>query len=287
MLAVRNLFKYYGSIPALRGLSFEIKRGEIVSFLGPNGAGKSTLFHILVGLLRSYEGEIYFRGRKVKPFYDSEYRSLIGFVPQGTFLERELTVEENLRISSILYGVDGWKDKLDEILRSLDLYGIKDKRVEHLSGGMKRKVVIAKSLIHEPEYLFLDEPTTGIDVNIRHDIWNFLVKMSREKGVTVIISTHYMEEAEALSDRVFIMDRGRILIEGSPQTLKGSVGRFVVEEYDAEGIKRTYFDDKDEAIFYLEKSKASFKTAKIREVSLEDVFIKVIEKNEGCDSCLL
>lgn len=287
MLRVRNLSKYYGSTPALRGLSFEIREGEIVSFLGPNGAGKSTLFHILVGLLRNYEGEIYLHGRRIKPFYDREYRSLIGFVPQGTFLERELTVEENLKISSILYGVNSWTRGIDEILKSLDLYSIKDRRIDHLSGGMRRKVVIAKSLIHEPRYLFLDEPTTGIDVNVRRDIWNFLVRVSREKGVTVIVSTHYMEEAEALSDRVFIMDRGRILIEGSPQALKSSIGNFVVEEYDANGIRRTYFGDKDEAILYLEKSKGSFKTARIREVNLEDVFIKVIEKNEGCGSCLL
>jgi ABC-2 type transport system ATP-binding protein len=287
LLEAVNVTKYYNSLCALKDVSFRIEEGEIVSFLGPNGAGKSTLFHILVGLLRNYTGDVFYKSRKVFPFKDRGYRSIVGFVPQATFLERELTVEENLRIGALLYGVKNHREVVDSFLRRFDLFELKDRKVEHLSGGMKRKVVIVKSMLHRPRLLFLDEPTTGLDVNVRHDIWNLLIRISKEESVTVVISTHYMEEAESLSDRVFIMNRGSIVVDGRPEELKSLVGRYVVEESTAKGMIRRYFDSKDDAIRFMNDRGMEASTIRLREVSLEDVFIKVTGENERDSSNLL
>lgn len=288
VLSTKGITKKYGSFVALNEVSFDLLEGEIVAFIGPNGAGKTTLFNILVGLTKDFEGEIYYVGKKLSNSLPMDYKRAIGFVPQHTNLERDLTVFENLLVHAYLYGISR-KEAEKRIFSFLDLLGLrdlKDKEVGVLSGGTKRKIALIRAMLHDPKILLLDEPTTGLDVNSRREIWDFIVSMNLNRAVTVLLSTHYMDEAESLAKRVFLMDKGRVVVQGTPSSLKSALGRYTVELHTPLGIRRSFFSTREEAIEFVRKNEGIF--YKIRDVNLEDVFIHLTGGNdEWTDRSLL
>ncbi len=207
-LKVEGLSKSYGAVRALQNVSFEVKPGEVFGLLGPNGAGKTSLISIVVTLERASGGRVLAFGGDVS-LERSETKRKIGWVPQEVINHGYFSVTEILGFQAGYYGVADPGAKIDELLHSLDLHPHRDKKVRQLSGGMKRRLMIAKALVHEPELLLLDEPTAGVDVELRQKLWTF-VKEQRHKGVSILLTTHYLEEAERLCDRVAIVNKGEI-----------------------------------------------------------------------------
>lgn len=207
-LKVEGLSKSYGTVRALQSVSFEVKPGEVFGLLGPNGAGKTSLISIVVTLERASGGRVLAFGDDVI-LERAETKKNIGWVPQEVINHGYFSVAEILRFQAGYYGVSDSGTKIEELLHSLDLFPHRDKKVRQLSGGMKRRLMIAKALVHEPELLLLDEPTAGVDVELRQKLWAF-VKQQRDKGVSILLTTHYLEEAERLCDRVAIIHKGQI-----------------------------------------------------------------------------
>jgi ABC-2 type transport system ATP-binding protein len=238
---VENLVFRYGERTALAGVSFEVGRGEIFGLLGPNGGGKSTLFRILSTLLDPAEGSAWIFGRDVvkEPL---EARRRIGVVFQNQSLDRRLSVEENLTCQGRLYGLKGadLRARMEDTMR---LTGVLDRRadsVEALSGGLRRRVELAKCLLHRPQLLLLDEPSTGVDPAVRLDFWSYLRTLREEQGVTVLLTTHLLEEADKC-DRLAILDKGSLVASGTPDELKSRIGGDVITlaSADAEGLARS------------------------------------------------
>ncbi|ACG72117.1 ABC transporter-related protein [Anaeromyxobacter sp. K] len=209
VVEIRGVRKQFGGLTALERVDLEIRAGEIFALLGPNGAGKTTLISIIAGLLRATEGEVRVLGKDVVRDYRHTRRA-IGLVPQEINFDPFFTVEETLRIQAGYFGVPLAEERLVEILRALDLLGKRTVNSRALSGGMKRRLLIGKALVHDPKVLFLDEPTAGVDVELRRSLWEY-VRTLRARGTTVVLTTHYLEEAEELADRVGVIDRGRLL----------------------------------------------------------------------------
>jgi ABC-2 type transport system ATP-binding protein len=228
-ISVRDLVKKFGDLRAVDGISFDVRKGEIFGFLGPNGAGKTTTINILVTLMRPTSGEAYVAGYNVveEPV---KVRERIGIVFQDPSVDRNLTGWENLYIHGLIYGLRGeeLKRRVEESLEFAELTKFKDVEVKNYSGGMIRRLEIARGLMHEPEILFLDEPTIGLDPQTRAKIWEYVERLRNEAGVTVFLTTHYIEEAERLCDRVAIIDHGRIVAIGSPDELKQGIGGDVI-----------------------------------------------------------
>ncbi len=210
VVSATHLTKRYGELVALDDLSLDIYRGEIFALLGPNGAGKTTFISIVAGLTRRSSGEVTVLGHDVERDYRITRRSL-GLVPQEINFDPFFTVREVLRFQRGYFDLPPDDEKLDELLRALDLYAKRDSNTRALSGGMKRRLLIAKALVHEPRVLFLDEPTAGVDVELRRALWRY-VRTLRDGGTTVVLTTHYLEEAEELADRIGVIDRGRLLL---------------------------------------------------------------------------
>ena len=201
LISIKNLSKTYNnSFEALKSVNLEINKGEIFALLGPNGAGKTTMISIICGLVRPTSGEVKVNGSDIVSEYKIT-RSQIGYVPQELTLEQFETVFQNVSYTRGLYGKSSNPKHIEKILKDLSLWDKKSMRLGQLSGGMKRRVLIAKALSHEPSVLFLDEPTAGVDVELRQDMWRIVEKL-RQSGVTIILTTHYIEEAEAIADRV-------------------------------------------------------------------------------------
>jgi ABC-2 type transport system ATP-binding protein len=199
------------------GVDLDIERGEIFALLGPNGAGKTTLISVVAGLLRATEGTVRVLGRDVVTDYRFT-RQALGIVPQEINFDPFFTVEESLRIQAGYFGVELSEARLVEILTALDLLGKRSAGTRTLSGGMKRRLLIGKALVHEPQVLFLDEPTAGVDVELRQSLWRY-VRLLRERGTTIVLTTHYLEEAEELADRIGVIDRGRLLLVDEKRAL--------------------------------------------------------------------
>ncbi len=210
VIEIDGVSKRFGGVVALERVDLEIRAGEIFALLGPNGAGKTTLISIVAGLLRASSGEVRVLGHDVVRDYRFTRRA-IGLVPQEINFDPFFTVEETLRIQAGYFGVRLEEDRLGEILGALDLAGKRYANSRALSGGMKRRLLIGKALVHEPRVLFLDEPTAGVDVELRRALWSY-VRSLRDRGTTVVLTTHYLEEAEELADRVGVIDRGRLLV---------------------------------------------------------------------------
>ncbi len=217
VVTLRSVSKRFGTFEALRGIDLDITRGEIFALLGPNGAGKTTLISIVAGLIRASGGEVRVLGRDVVSDYRFTRRA-VGLVPQEINFDPFFTVEESLRIQAGYFGVRLSEDRLGEILGALDLAGKRKANTRTLSGGMKRRLLIGKALVHEPPVLFLDEPTAGVDVELRQALWRY-VRLLRERGTTIVLTTHYLEEAEELADRVGVIDRGRLLVVDAKEEL--------------------------------------------------------------------
>ncbi len=224
LIKIDNLKKtFQGGLEALKGVNLEIQRGEILALLGPNGAGKTTLINAICGIVLPTSGTISVDGYDVVKDY-RKTRSLIGLVPQELHLEAFEKVFQNVSYTRGLYGKKKDPAYIEKILKDLSLWDKKDSKLRELSGGMKKRALIAKALSHEPKILFLDEPTAGVDINLRRDMWR-AVKELKENGVTIILTTHYIEEAEAISDRVSVINNGEIIITDNKNDLMRKMGQ--------------------------------------------------------------
>lgn len=230
IIETRNLTKRFGKLVAVDRVSISVEEGEIFGFLGPNGAGKTTTINVLTTLLRPSEGSAAVAGLDVVK-EDNRVRSIIGLVPQDLTVDEDLTGMENMLLQARLYHVPMSKAKprIEEVLELLTLADAAGRKVETYSGGMRKRLELAEGLIHYPRVLFLDEPTLGLDVQTRVAMWDYIRKLRDEQKITVFLTTHYMEEADALCDRIAIIDRGRIIAQGTPHELKESLGGDIVE----------------------------------------------------------
>jgi len=228
IVTVENLAKHYGTVEAVRGISFTVKEGEIFGFLGPNGAGKTTVINVLCTLLKPTAGKAWVNGYDVSS-QPNEVRSSIGLVFQDPTLDEYLTAEQNLRFHAYAYAIPRRvrDERMHELLTLVELWDRHKDKVQVYSGGMKRRLEMARGLLHRPRVLFLDEPTLGLDPQTRHHIWEYISKLREQNGLTIFMTTHYMDEAENC-DRIAIIDHGRIVALDTPDNLKESVGGDVV-----------------------------------------------------------
>ncbi len=231
IIEVKSLVKEFDGIRAVDDVSFNVKAGQIFSFLGPNGAGKTTTIKILTTLLRPTSGTIIVNG--FNPVTEqNNVRHSFGIVFQDPSLDDELTAYENMEFHGVLYGVvkETRRTRIEELLRFVELWDRKDSLVKHFSGGMKRRLEIARGLLHHPKIMFLDEPTLGLDPQTRNHIWNYIKNLNKTEGITVFFTTHYIEEAERVSDTVAVIDHGKIITEGTPEELEKRTGTSSLEE---------------------------------------------------------
>jgi lipooligosaccharide transport system ATP-binding protein len=239
MITATNLTKRYGDFVAVDGINFQVKRGESFGLLGPNGAGKSTTMKMIAATSQRTDGGLEILGKDPNT-QGPEIRAHLGVVPQQDNLDRELKVWENLMVYGRYFGLNRkfLKGKIEELLEFAQLGDKRNSKTEELSGGMKRRLTIARGLVNEPEILLLDEPTTGLDPQARHILWDRLFRL-KEQGVTLVITTHYMDEAEQLCDRLMVMDKGKIMAEGSPAEL--------IKKYSSKEVLEVRFGSQNNA----------------------------------------
>jgi lipooligosaccharide transport system ATP-binding protein len=297
MISAKGLTKRYGEFVAVAGIDFQVKRGESFGFLGPNGAGKSTTMRIIAATLTRTSGEITVLGKDPEKF-GPEIKAHLGVVPQADNLDNALTVQENLYVYGRYFGLSKSfiRGKIEELLDFAQLIEKRDVKVEALSGGMKRRLTIARALVSEPEILMLDEPTTGLDPQARHILWDRLFRL-KEEGVTLLITTHYMDEAEQLCDRIMVMDNGSIMAEDSPAGLIKTYStkevlevRFGSERNNSIAAQLEdmatrieilpdrilmYADDGEALLHNLREKGLHPNTSLVRRSSLEDVFLRL------------
>ncbi|MDD2730882.1 MAG: ATP-binding cassette domain-containing protein [Candidatus Portnoybacteria bacterium] len=231
IIEVRNLTKKFNGFTAVENISFSVNHGEIFAFLGPNGAGKTTTIRMLTTLLRPTSGQIKING--YDPVHqENSVRRSFGIVFQDPSLDDELTAWENLEFHGVIYGVpkELRRQRIEEVLKLVDLWDRRRDLVKHFSGGMKRRLEIARGFIHHPKILFLDEPTLGLDPQTRNHIWEYTKGLNRREGLTIFLTTHYLEEADKIAQRIAIIDHGHIVAEGTGQELKAKTGASFLEE---------------------------------------------------------
>lgn len=220
MIVAEDVVKRFGEVTAVDGISFAVEKGEIFAFLGPNGAGKSTTIKMLTTMLRSTSGKLVLNGHDVAHERDSA-RSAFGIVFQDPSLDEELSAYENMELHAVLYSIPRKEraDRIKEMLSLVELWERKDSKIKTFSGGMRRRLEIARGLLHEPKILFLDEPTLGLDTQTRNLMWSYVKKLSDEKGMTIFFTTHYLDEAEEVAERIAIIDHGKIVATGTTAEL--------------------------------------------------------------------
>lgn len=317
-ILVENLKKEFNGTKAIDGISFDVKEGELFGLLGPNGAGKTTTLNILATLLRPTSGRAFVNGFDVLKEKD-KVRKSIGMVFQEPALDSYLTGRENMEFHGMLYELkkSEAKNRAKEALKILELEEFADKLVQTYSGGMKRRLEIARAIVHQPKILFLDEPTLGLDAQTRRKIWDYIKKLKKERGTTIILTTHYMEEADFLADRVAIIDYGKIVALNTPENLKNILGGdIILVEVDnfnaaAKVLKKLEWVKKishENGIFFLHVEKGEekipllvqidekevgfkIKSINLRKPTLEDVFLyftgKTIREREVSQSEIL
>jgi lipooligosaccharide transport system ATP-binding protein len=297
MIIARGLTKKYDDFVAVDGIDFEVKKGESFGLLGPNGAGKSTTMRMIASTSQRTGGDLTILGKDPNK-HGPEIRAHLGVVPQQDNHDGELKAWENLYIYGRYFGLSRafLKKKVEELLEFAQLTEKRDVKVDQLSGGMKRRLTIARGLVNEPEILMLDEPTTGLDPQARHILWDRLFRL-KEEGVTLVITTHYMDEAEQLCDRLIVMDKGKIMAEGSPASLiKKYSSKEVLEvrfgsKNNAEAAKKiahlgdrieplpdrilVYSEDGEKVLKQIHKLGLEPQTSLVRRSSLEDVFLRL------------
>ncbi|MDE6189076.1 MAG: ABC transporter ATP-binding protein [Clostridia bacterium] len=297
IIEIENLKKSYKDVKAVDDISFSVNEGELFSFLGMNGAGKSTTINIMSGVLKKDDGRVCICGYDID-LHENDVKSKLGIVFQNSVLDKKLNVYENLKYRANLYGIFGkeFNDRLDEMTKLLDLKDILKRPLGKLSGGQKRRIDIARALIHRPKLLILDEPTTGLDPSTRINIWNVVEKLRRDDGLTVFLTTHYMEEA-ADSDHVVIIDSGKIAAEGTPHELKNQYASDFIKLYNHKDEAEKYFSElgyavKNERDFIEVELKSTAETTKffkerpqffddfeVLKGNMDNVFLKVTGKN--------
>lgn len=271
---LEKVSKIYNQIPVVNDLSFEIKTGEIFGLLGPNGAGKSTTIKMLITLARPSRGKIEVAGYDVINSSEQVKRN-IGVVLQQTSVDGDLTVWENLEFHGRMHHIPNpqRQELIDQWLKYVEMNDRRDNLVKTLSGGMKRRVQIARALLHNPKVLFLDEPTVGLDPQTRRRLWEIIKDLNR-KGMTILLTTHYMEEVEFLCDRIGIIDRGQLIELGTLSEFQDKYGRGILVKQQEEGIEYQFFPTTQEANNYL--NGIEDKTGMmIRPSNLEDIFVKL------------
>ncbi len=303
VIKVENLSKTYaGGFQALKNVDLEISKGEIIALLGPNGAGKTTLISIICGIVNPSEGSVTVNGHNIIKDYRNA-RSSIGLVPQELTTDSFETVWNTLAFSRGLFGKAPDDAHIEKVLRALSLWDKKDNRIMTLSGGMKRRVMIGKALSHEPDILFLDEPTAGVDVELRKDMWQ-VVRELRESGVTIILTTHYIEEAEEMADRIGVINKGEVILVEEKHTLMQKLGEKsltlhlqdaiseippALQQFNLEvkrkGMDLVYsYDTQHESsditalLDAVEEAGIAFMDLETRQNSLEEIFVNLVKK---------
>lgn len=293
ILDVKDLDKSFGDVHAVNSISFKVKKGELFAFLGVNGAGKSTTISIICGLLKKDKGTVLVDGSDIDHGLDKISKTL-GVVFQSSALDKPMSVKDNLRSRAALYGIYGkeFKNRLDELATMLDFKKLLNRKVGKLSGGQKRKIDIARALIHKPKILILDEPTTGLDPQTRKIIWNVMDDLREKENMTIFLTTHYMEEASD-ADYVVILDRGQIVARGTPVELKNEyTGDFItlygVDEEEVkklnlpyEKIQNSYrieVEDTSKVTELILNNPSLFKDYEIQKGKMDDVFLSVTGK---------
>ena len=302
ILSVKNVSKTYASgFSALKDIDLEIRKGEILALLGPNGAGKTTLISIICGIVTASAGKVMVDGHDIVDDYRLS-RSIIGLVPQELTTDAFETVWDTVSFSRGLFGHAPNPAHIEKTLKALSLWDKKDSRIRTLSGGMKRRVMIAKALSHEPQVLFLDEPTAGVDVELRRDMWE-MVRELRATGVTIILTTHYIEEAEEMADRIGVIAKGKLLLVEDKTELMRKLGKKQVtlllqdaasavpaalRDYELtlspDGHELTYtYDTRNEArgivdfMKHVNDAGIQFKDLRTKQSSLEEIFVSLVE----------
>ncbi|MGB0133384.1 ABC transporter ATP-binding protein [Dokdonella sp.] len=306
IVSVRNLGKVYkGGFEALRNINLDIRRGEILALLGPNGAGKTTLISIICGIVNASTGTVVADGHDIERDYRAA-RSVIGLVPQELHTDAFESVMATLKFSRGLFGKPPDPAYLEKVLRDLSLWEKRDDKIMTLSGGMKRRVLIAKALSHQPGILFLDEPSAGVDVELRHDMWQ-MVRRLRDAGTTIILTTHYIEEAEEMADRIGVINKGELILVEDKDVLMRKLGKKQLTlslqqamdkipdglaalplELSDDGLTLVYtFDTQSEEtgiaglLRRLGEHGIDFKDLRSSESSLEEIFVNLVRKPKG------
>ena len=298
-IQINNVEKSYRALKAVNGISLSIEEGEFFGLLGPNGAGKTTLISIIAGLNRADSGTVTVHGHDVVSDY-RQARKLLGVVPQELVFDPFFTVRETLRMQSGYYGLKNNDPWIDEVMHHLDLTNKADANMRALSGGMKRRVLVAQALVHKPPVIVLDEPTAGVDVELRQTLWKFISRLNREGGHTVVLTTHYLEEAQALCNRVAMLKAGQVValdstsalikrISGSQLVVQLASGTLPDELKDLVshpeelvlGNKYTLrvneYKDVEPILAKLRLSGAVIEDMQLQQADLEDVFIQIME----------
>jgi ABC-2 type transport system ATP-binding protein len=297
IIKVKNFSKTYGDFKAVDDISFEVEEGTIFAFLGPNGAGKSTTINTLCTIFEKTSGTLLIDGKDVTT-HKSEVRSTIGVVFQDSTLDAKMTIEENLKMHCVFYNIPKKEveERIQFVLNLVDLVGERKKLVGALSGGMKRRVEIARGLIHYPKVLFLDEPTTGLDPQTRAHIWEYILKLQKERNITIFLTTHYMEEAE-ICNKIAIIDRGVIVAHDTPYALKKKYTKdkaFIttknearleqlLEQYDLEYVRKEGYykidaEQIDRLLQVISMLKDDITNIEIKKGTFNDVFLEITGK---------
>ena len=306
ILQISDLKKSYaGGFEALKGVTVDIEEGEIIALLGPNGAGKTTLISTICGITAATSGQVKVGGHDIETHFRAA-RQIIGLVPQEIALEPFETVINSVRFSRGIFGRSGGEDIIERTLKQLSLWDKKDSKLHELSGGMKRRVLIAKALAHEPRVLFLDEPTAGVDVELRKDMWDIVAEL-KAQGVTIILTTHYIEEAEAIADRIGVINNGELLLVEDKDSLMARMGKKQLDiqvgsqideippslsgydlELSADKSRMTYtYDTRAERtgitklLSDLAGEGLHLRDVETRQSSLEDIFVDLVKEGEA------
>jgi len=301
-ILLENVTKKFGDFTAVDGLSFHVDEGEIFGLLGPNGAGKTTTIKMITGLLRPTSGRIEVLGMDVTK-ETMRVKERLGWVSSEVILDDDLTAMQNLWIQAKLYGVKNWRERAENLLRFFGLEGFKDSKVKGFSTGMRKKLEIAMALLHSPEIILMDEPTVGLDVVSREAVWEVITRVNKELKVTILLTTHYLEEADSLCNRIVIINRGKKVVEGTPEELKSRYAYDVIELESAVPLKLDGWDViysdgnkyrikvKDAASvlpsLIMEVGAQNLRKVSVKRASLDSVFISLtglsIEEAGGID----
>ncbi len=294
-IEIRDVHKRFGDLHALSGIDLEVARGEFFGLLGPNGAGKTTLISVLAGLVRADRGSARVMGHDVLSDYREARRSL-GVVPQELVFDPFFTVRETLSIQSGYFGIRDNRAWIDEVMQHLDLASKADVNMRSLSGGMKRRVLVAQALVHKPPVIILDEPTAGVDVELRQALWQFIRRLNRD-GHTIVLTTHYLEEAEALCGRIAMLKQGRVVaLDSTPNLLKRVhhlllrlrlTGELPVElralEHgstdEAHVLRLKTYDEVEQALSCIRGAGARIEEMELVQPDLEDAFVDVMRRS--------